>query len=125
MDKGIANVIVRAYDSSGILQGTATTLANGSYTLNMTGTGPYRLEFDTSTFPSNYQSGPVGANNGSTVRFIPNGNATGIDLGIALPTEYCQNNPLLAVSCFAKDNAESGPYSGATTLYSFLILGGQ
>ncbi len=44
---GVAGVTVTAYDAAGVNRGTASTLAIGNYTLNATGTGPYRIEFTT------------------------------------------------------------------------------
>ena len=45
IDKGTAGVTVSAYDASGALRGSATSNSNGDYTLNATGSGPYRVEF--------------------------------------------------------------------------------
>ena len=98
VDRGLGGVTVTAYDSAGAVVGTATTAANGSYTLSASGTGPYRVEF--SGLPAGFQPGPVGVNNGSTVRFVPDGASANVNLGIHLPGEYCQNNPELVTSCF-------------------------
>lgn len=98
VDRGLGGVTVTAYDSGGATVGTATTAADGSYTLSASGTGPYRVEF--SGLPTGFQPGPVGANNGSTVRFVGDGTTANVNLGIHLPTEYCQNNPDLVTSCF-------------------------
>lgn len=98
VDRGLGGVTVTAYTGAGAVAGTATTAADGAYTLSASGTGPYRVEF--SGLPTGFQPGPVGSNNGSTVRFVGDGNSANVNLGIHLPTEYCQNNPDLVTSCF-------------------------
>lgn len=97
-DRGLGSVIVTAFNSAGAVVGTATTAANGSYSLSASGTGPYRIEF--SGFPTGFHPGPVGSNNGSTVRFVNDGATANVNLGIHLPSGYCQNNPDLVTSCF-------------------------
>src|SRR5262249_28876190 len=52
IDVGVAGVTVSAYDSAGVLRGTATTAATGLYSITATGTGPYRVEF--TTIPAGY-----------------------------------------------------------------------
>ncbi len=102
IDSGAGGVTVTAYDSSGTLHGTATTNSNGTYTLNATGTGPYRIEF--TNLPSGYFPSEVGANNATSVRIVPNGNSSNIDFGIVRPDEYCQNNPDIITNVFAIGN---------------------
>lgn len=98
VDRGLGGVTVTAYTSAGAVAGTASTAADGSYTLNASGTGPYRVEF--SGFPAGFQPGPVGPSNGSTVRFVNDGATANVNLGIHLPGEYCQNNPDLVTTCY-------------------------
>jgi protocatechuate 3,4-dioxygenase beta subunit len=93
---GVANVTTTAYDSTGAIQGTATTDINGNYTLVAGGIGPYRVEF--SNLPVGYYSSAQGAGSGSTVQFVPDGNSTNVNLGINHPADFCQNNPLLCTS---------------------------
>jgi protocatechuate 3,4-dioxygenase beta subunit len=83
---GVAGVSIRAYDAANVLQGTAISDTNGNYTLNTSGTGPYRIEF--SNLPTGYFSGPQGAGSGSTVQFAPEGGASGINLGINHPEDF-------------------------------------
>ena len=98
IDKGIAGITISAYDQSGVLQGSSVTSATGAYTIAATGTGPYRIEF--TGLPSGYFPSQIGTNNASTIRFVPNGNSSGIDLGILSAAEYCQNDPVLVTTCF-------------------------
>ena len=106
IDSGSAGIVVTAYDSSGTSRGTATSASNGTYTLNATGTGPYRIEF--TNIPSGFYPSEIGLNNATTIRNIPNGNSSNIDFGIINPTEYCQNNPDIITNVFA---VGSGPFS--------------
>ena len=107
-DIGVAGVTVRAFDRTGALVGTTTSAADGTYTLNVTGadSDDLRIEFELPT------SGPLavlepsffgtaaGATNGTTVQFVTLGapSASGADLAVNVPGEYCQSNPSLAVS---------------------------
>lgn len=95
-DKGLSGVTVSAYDASNVLVGSAVTGATGQYTIAAV-SGSLRIEF--TTFPTNFLSGPMGADNGSSVQFVT-APATGIDLGINKPWEYSENNPQLAMSCY-------------------------
>lgn len=98
IDAGIAGVTVTAYDPAGVARGSAVSAANGTYTLNATGTGPYRLEF--TTLPTGYFPSSFGSNNASTVKFVADGASSGNDLGIVLPTTYCQSNPQIFNNIF-------------------------
>ncbi len=110
VDLGVAGVQVRAYDSTGTLQGSATTGANGGYTLSATGTGPYRVEF---TVPAGYQPSGQGASNGTTIQFVPDGGGTA-NLGLTIPSDYCQNNPLECTPRYINGDAVGGTLIGNT-----------
>src|SRR5436309_1431704 len=79
-DLGVGNVPVTAYDRTDNIQGAATTSANGSYTLNAAGTGPYRIQF--TSLPAGFFSGPRGPDSGTTVQFVPDGSSSNISLGL-------------------------------------------
>lgn len=132
IDRGVAGVTVSAYDSAGILRGTATTAADGTYTLAATGTGPYRVEFTTlptGFFPSSRSTdsalGGTATNSGSTVQFVADLNTANVNLAVNYPTEYTQNNPLVAVSLYKAGDQGTGatdfsvlrtfPYSAGST----------
>lgn len=98
VDVGIQSVTVRAFDADGDAVGSATTAADGTYTINVTNarSTAIRVEFDT---PSGYQPSFVGSGNGSSVQFVTM-NATNINYGVNVPGDYCQNNPDMAITCF-------------------------
>lgn len=110
VDQGVAGVQVRVYDAADTQQGSATTGANGSYSLTATGTGPYRVEF---TVPAGYQPSGQGADNGTTIQFVANGGGTA-NLGLTIPSEYCQNNPLECTSRYVNGDAVAGSLIGNT-----------
>ncbi|MCU0491055.1 MAG: carboxypeptidase regulatory-like domain-containing protein, partial [Chloroflexaceae bacterium] len=107
VDRGIGGVTVTAYDASGSAVATATSSSVaatlGQYTLNLAavpnGT-PLRIEF--TTLPVGFFPGPQGSSNTSSVRFLSTTAAAqgNVDFGILRPSEYCQNNPNLASTCF-------------------------
>ncbi len=93
-EPGIAGVVITAYDASNTVRGTATSGANGSYSLSATGTGPYRVEF---TLPADgsldfLSPGAAGA---TTVQFVPDGNSSNINAGFNNPIDYSQDAPPL------------------------------
>jgi hypothetical protein len=124
IDTGVAGVTVTAYDSAGVQRGTSTTASDGTYTLPAGGTGPYRVDF--STLPAGFQPSPHGTNNNTTVQFVPDGNSSNIDLGIFKPSDFCQNNPTLVISCIrpatapAQASVESLAYSAGNTSTSLV-----
>ncbi|MBC7798484.1 MAG: hypothetical protein H7Z37_16565, partial [Pyrinomonadaceae bacterium] len=86
---GEAGVIARAYDSSDALVGTATSIANGTYSLAHTGNGTIRVEF---TIPAS------ACNLASTVDFPSTGGATyGTSVQFVAATQanvnFAFNNP--------------------------------
>ena len=120
VDRGIAGVTVTAYDANNAVAGTATSGADGSYSLNASGTGPYRVEF--TNLPAGFFPGPVGSNSRSNVQFVAGATASNVDFGIAIPAEYCQDNPTLVTSCYVGGPQTSGqpvivafPYSSGST----------
>ena len=112
VDAGAGGVTVNVYDTSGTLRGTAASCAglnnptafctgnnNGAYSIAATGTGPYRVEF--TNLPAGTYPSQTGTNNATTVRIVPNGNSSNVDLGIIQPSDYCQNVPLLVTNAYA------------------------
>ena len=134
---GIADVTVKAFDSSNTQVATVTSASDGTYTLTgLTAGVPYRVEFSW----QNSALKPGTANN-ATVQFVTDG-STGINAALADPQTYCQANPMLATPQFANGdptaggtsaslagwlmfaNNSSGSYSGAnTTLASAAEVG--
>ena len=106
VDRGLAGVTITVFDAGGTARGTAVTDAAGAFTVNATGTGPYRMEF--TTLPAGFFPGAHGIDNASTVRFLPDGGAAGLNLGLSRPQDFSQDNPLLVTSCYV-----DGPFNGA------------
>lgn len=94
-EMGVAGVTVTAYDAAGVVQGTTTTAANGSYNLSAGGTGPYRIEF--TNLPDGYFPSMQANSSLSTVRFVNDGATSNVDLGINHPEDYSQDNPRIVV----------------------------
>ena len=116
IDSGAGGVTVSAFDSGGVLRGTATSNSNGTYTLSASGTGPYRIEF--TNLPAGYFPSEVGANNATSVRIVPDGNSSNIDFGIVRPDEYCQNNPDVITNVFAVGNFDLAAFAKFPYNYS-------
>ncbi|MBK8192346.1 MAG: hypothetical protein IPK76_03825 [Lewinellaceae bacterium] len=104
-DPGIAGVSVAAFDDNdppGTPTATATSGANGAYLLTgLTPGAKYRLEF--SWLDNKLQPGAAG---GTSVQIATAG-ATGVNMGLTNPNEYCQDNPKIVTSCYLE-----GPNTG-------------
>jgi LPXTG-site transpeptidase (sortase) family protein len=101
-DVGVPNVTVTAYNSAGVAVATTTTDANGAYTFTgLTNGTQLRIEF--TNIPSDLRPGAFGVDSGTTVQFVTSP-AAGVDLGLAKPGEYCQNNPWLISPCYINGN---------------------
>lgn len=128
VDVGVSGVVVTAYDSLGNAVGSAVTIANGTYSLSATGTGPYRVEFTglpSGHTPSARSAGSFGGNTastaGSTVHFVQDGNTSDVNLAITKPSEYCENNPEICSQLYGFGGATQTeavftiPYWGGST----------
>ena len=94
-DIGLADATVTAYDASGAMCGSAQSIADGTYSLTPTCTGPdFRLEF--TGLPANYEPSGGGPGNGTSVQFVTDG-ANNVDFAVNVPCDYCQENPALVV----------------------------
>jgi hypothetical protein len=118
-DRGIPGVVITVFALNGIVVGTATTDEQGSYSVNATGAGPYRVEF--TNIPAGFKPGPAGPDSRSTVQFINDGVASNISLGLVIPSEYCQDNPTLVTGCYVGGSQNTSdpvvisfPYSAGT-----------
>jgi len=124
-DRGLEGVTVTAYDSTGAVVGTATTAANGTYTLTATNaaTADVRVEFSLPTTGtlSRFESSFLGSDNASTIQFVTVP-ATDVDLGLNLPGEYCQNNPHIGVSRLC--NLNRGATTDSPTIFITRYNGG-
>ncbi len=96
IDKGVSGVTVTAYNAAGTSVGSATTIADGTYSIAMV-SGSVRVEF--TNLPTDYFSGPVGTNSATSVQFVT-APATNVNLGINRAYDYSEDNPLLTTNCF-------------------------
>ncbi|MBL8136442.1 MAG: carboxypeptidase regulatory-like domain-containing protein, partial [Acidobacteria bacterium] len=125
VDRGVAGIVVTAYDAAGVVQGTALTAANGTYALSAAGTGRYRIEF--TNLPAGYRpsaaaSGATG--NGTTVQFVDDGITANVNLGILDAASFCQNNPNLVTSCFVY-GAAGGAFAANPAVVDFPYAAGS
>lgn len=109
VDNGVPNVTVIAYAPNGAVAGTAVTNAAGAYSVIVTGTGPYRLDFI--NLPLGYEPAPHGTDSPTTVTFVDDPALTGgvvndINVGIHIPQEYCQDNPQIGTTCFVYGSSQ-------------------
>lgn len=113
LEPGVGGINVTAYDANGnALDGTAT-ISDGSYILNVPDGTDVRLEF--TGLPSYLQPGPAGSDSGTTVLFVQ-ASASGADVGLANPGEYCDSDPTLVTSCFVQGDQLTGPNSSDDVL---------
>ena len=83
---GIPGITVTAYTPAGTSAGSTTTLFTGTYSLNASGSGPYRVEF--SSIPSYLSVGFQGASGNSEVRFVQTSTASNLNLPLIDPVKY-------------------------------------
>ncbi|MFN7947516.1 MAG: SdrD B-like domain-containing protein [Blastocatellia bacterium] len=120
VDKGVAGVQVTAYDSSGAAAGTATTDASGNYSLSVSGSGPYRIEF--TGISSDYTPGPAAAGasgSGTTVQFVAGASAANVNLGLVCASQYCADNPVIMTSCYVSGDAVNGAAANDPVIVGF------
>lgn len=128
VDKGVAGVTVAAYDPAGTARGTATTAADGTFSLAAAGTGPYRIEF--TTLPAGFSpsarstdsvGGGIAGDSGTTIQLVPDGSTSNINLAVNRPVDYCQNNPLICSQVYGIGSANqpdavfSVPFTAGST----------
>ncbi len=112
-ETGVAGVTVKAFDATGTQVATATSAADGSYTLSgLTSGSKYRLEFSWSG--SWLKAGAAG---GTSVQFVQDG-ATNADLALNALGEYSSPaDPRMLVPTY---RAGSGVGSTDPGIHSFL-----
>jgi len=115
-EAGVYGAKVTAYDSANSVQGTANSAIDGSYSLSVSGSGPYRVEFVSSN--SSLYPGAHGSDSDSSVQFVEDGNSTGIDAAFYNPSEYCQSDPHVVTPCYVFGDQIGGANSAGDTLVS-------
>ncbi|HCK65902.1 MAG TPA: hypothetical protein DHW49_06530 [Anaerolineae bacterium] len=96
-DTGVSGILVTAYDASGATVDSDTTSSTGDYSLSIPDGTQVRIEF--TNIPSNLAPGAFGIDSGTTVQFVTSPSA-GVDMGLSLPSDYCQNNPFIVMPCY-------------------------
>jgi SdrD B-like domain len=127
LDQGRAGTKVEAYDSKGILKGSALTNADGKYTIPNV-SGNLRIHFYP---PAYYTDGFITKKNQasqSSIQFVK-APATNVDLGINFGDDYCGEDPKMVVSCYAvgiggqsEDAVVTIPYSASGQDPSFKTM---
>jgi uncharacterized repeat protein (TIGR01451 family) len=106
IDAGIESVSVNAFAAGSVAaDATATTDANGAYTLTgLTAGALYRVEF--TNLPAGFAPSAVGSSgststpsNASSVQFAAAGTSN-VSFGIGKDCDYCQNDPRVAINAF-------------------------
>jgi len=118
IEVGVKGVTVNAVDASGATA-TATTAADGSYTL--TGlAGKVRVEFvDWNTTKPWLKESADGLQKNASVQFVTEGD-TGVNFGLHDPADFANENPDVAMARQVTGAAKDGEYSGdAPIVYSF------
>jgi uncharacterized repeat protein (TIGR01451 family) len=126
----IPGITVTAYDATGTAVATATTDANGNYTLTVTAGVPLRIEFTgqpsylrEGTF--GFGSDPTGSRTSVTFVTAPPGGLTDVNAAFVNPTDFCGADPTQAqiVTACYRGGASAGntgpalvrfPYNFAT-----------
>lgn len=129
VDVGVGGVTVSAYDSGGVLRGSAVSAAlTGIFSITATGTGPYRVEF--TTIPAGYAvsarstdsvAGGSATNAGSTEQFVADGITSNVNLALDRAQDYCEDNPDLGSQTYAvgdvndQNSIFTVPYTSGST----------
>jgi len=110
-DTGVSNVLVRAYDGTGSVAGSATSDSEGTYTIsNLNDGSQYRLEV---TYGQNYQSTYLGTDNESNIRFEKPPYCKA-NFGVKNAGYQCSQNPEILVTCFVQGTL--GQYDSYATI---------
>ena len=82
--------------------GSVYTNPEGAWSVSGLSNFPYRVEFSNPVFPD-LQNAAAGSDNASNVQFVEAGSCE-VNFGLVDPSEYCQEDPLIAVVCFSRNN---------------------
>ncbi|MCC7505631.1 MAG: hypothetical protein IT259_10030 [Saprospiraceae bacterium] len=123
---GQSDVEVRIYgcDASGnsALVANTTTDADGNYYFTgLTDGQSYRVEFTLSSglIAKDYRLGNNGADSRTSVQFVSSPNCT-TDIGVFIPSDYCDSNPPVFIPCYTRGNPlAGGNVAGDPALVSF------
>jgi uncharacterized repeat protein (TIGR01451 family) len=96
-EPGITGIAVTALDDAGAVVATATTAADGTYSLTGVAAGA-RVRVEFSGEASFLKQGGNGLGAGSSVQFASEGD-TDVNHGLNNPAEFCEANPQIAAAC--------------------------
>lgn len=116
-EPGQIAVRATAYDKDNVAVGTALSDIDGAYRIDLlSGATALRVEF--TELPATLFTGPGGTNSVTTVAFSAPG-ACSLNLGIATPAQYCEENPKIAVPTYTNGDPLD------TTAYQYLSGSGK
>ncbi len=95
VDVGLTGVTATAYDRRNVSVGSATTAANGTYSITVTAADSTDLRVEFTGLPSGYYTsfhGSGAAGNHSSEQFVQIG-ATSVNYAANAPEDYSQSNP--------------------------------
>lgn len=131
VDSGVAGINVRAVDSSGLVVGTATSSADGTFVVDVSvpvGT-PLRVEFEIPSGPEHLKglqpstavlsTGASDSTRGTQIQFALAGDSN-VNFAVNSPGDYCQDDPHL-VTCTNDRGAGSTSNVGAFTLPGSMV----
>jgi hypothetical protein len=111
-----SGVEIKVYDCTGTLVGSDISDANGNWFVTVpiapSATVKYRVEFTipTALASTGLQSSLNGTGSKTDVQFVAAASCT-TNFGVTYPSDYCQVNPDLSISCFVGGN----PLPGGST----------
>ncbi|MEE9438276.1 MAG: SdrD B-like domain-containing protein, partial [Saprospiraceae bacterium] len=106
-EKGVPGVAVTVYDDNGAVIGMTTSDSNGDWTIDAAGSGPkVRVEY---TLPTDFESGPNGGNNGSSVMFTALGLCDNDLTVVFMGNDHCEDNPQIAVVKQVRNSSSNDP----------------
>lgn len=109
-ERGVSGILIQAFNASGIQSGsTATSGANGFYSISDAGTGLLRVEF--TAFPNGVYDGKIASGSNSNIQFVT-APASNVNLGILNHFHYCQDDPKIAASFLGNGNPLAGGTAG-------------
>lgn len=108
-EPGQIGVRATAFDKDNVAIGTAVSDLDGAYRIDLlSGAAALRVEF--TQLPATLFSGPGGSSSVTTVAFSAPSNC-GLNLGIATPAQYCEENPKIAVPTYTNgDPLDTTPF---------------
>jgi hypothetical protein len=89
-DRGLAGIVATATDARGKVW-TATTDADGAYSIPVEGSAGSAVRVEFSGVPAEYQPASHGTDNGTSVQFVSVGDS-GVDYGVNAPDDFSQGN---------------------------------